>query len=360
MSIRDEMTADERAMPVRHYIDPGFVNHRLIETIVGKPGMKEIDRIVGLLPELPDHLRRLRVAHIYTRVALGFCEALSVPSLRDLLAQGRGRLFCSTERLRPVEGAYRTCRLIVPVIVDGDIDYQVTLEFGTEHICSDTLKMELEQGATLSIIAAALDLRGSAVTFRPLILGLPWLEIDDHSWTDRIVWWGHEFYENFVEDFDEFERVRDEATPTQEETAVMERITEKAFKTCLTEILGEKARNDWGGEASDHYTAHLHLQGRPITGAFLLKGPARFAPMTLNHLGKNNDQIYRLAQEPADVLFVQHCHEITPAVRATLRAFAVQPSRPRRYCLVDGRDSLRLLRSYGKVDRALELSKDGV
>jgi len=30
-----------------------------------------------------------------------------------------------------------------------------------------------------------------------------------------------------------------------------------------------------------------------MTAAFLLKGPARFAPMGLNHLGKNNDQIVR-------------------------------------------------------------------
>jgi hypothetical protein len=75
--------------------------------------------------------------------------------------------------------------------------------------------------------------------------------------------------------------------------------------------------------------------------------------MSLNHLGKNNDQIYRLSQEPANVLFVQHCHDILPAVRATLRAFAVQPGKPRRYCLIDGRDSLRLLRAYGMLDKAL-------
>jgi len=30
-----------------------------------------------------------------------------------------------------------------------------------------------------------------------------------------------------------------------------------------------------------------------MTAAFLLKGPARFVPMGLNHLGKNNDQIVR-------------------------------------------------------------------
>jgi hypothetical protein len=113
---------------------------------------------------------------------------------------------------------------------------------------------------------------------------------------------------------------------------------------------------DWGGEQADHYSAHLHLDGRPTTAGFLFKGPARFRPMGLNSLGKNNDQIYRLAQLPANLLVVQHCHEILPPVRATLRAFAVQPGNPRRYCLMDGRDSLRLLRAYNKLDRARELS----
>jgi hypothetical protein len=137
----------------------------------------------------------------------------------------------------------------------------------------------------------------------------------------------------------------------------MSRISEAAFKQCLAEILGDSITRDWGGERSDHYAAHLHLQGKRVTAAFLLKGPARFRRMTLNSLGKQNDQIYRLAQEPAEVLVVQHCHDITTPVRATLRAFAVQPCRVRRYCLIDGRDSLRLLNAYGKVARALELSK---
>jgi hypothetical protein len=49
-------------------------------------------------------------------------------------------------------------------------------------------------------------------------------------------------------------------------------------------------------------SAHVHLGERRTTAAFLLKGPAggkKFAPMRLNHLGRNNDQIYRLAQESA-------------------------------------------------------------
>jgi hypothetical protein len=106
----------------------------------------------------------------------------------------------------------------------------------------------------------------------------------------------------------------------------MRQITGSAFKTCLAEILGDTTRADWGGEMSDHFAAHLHLCGKRTTAAFVLKGPGNgFSPMTLRNLGKNSDQIYRLAQEPAQLLVVQHCHDITAAVRETLRAFAVQP-----------------------------------
>jgi hypothetical protein len=164
----------------------------------------------------------------------------------------------------------------------------------------------------------------------------------------------YDFYEVFVEDVDEFSAVRE--VPTPSDFSVMEGISESAFKACLGEILGDATGKDWGGEISDHFAAHVHLGGKATTAAFLLKEPARFAPMGLNHLGKNNDQIFRLAQEPAQLLVVQHAHEITTPVRGTLRAFAVQPGAPRRYCLIDGRDSLRLLTAYDKVERAMELS----
>jgi hypothetical protein len=172
------------------------------------------------------------------------------------------------------------------------------------------------------------------------------------------MWWAHDFFENFVEDFKEFSKVKDFEKPTSLEP--MKNISEFAFKSCLAEILGDETTKDWGGEQSDHYTAHLHLGERRVTGAFVLKGPAKFSPMKLNHLGKNNDQIYRLAQEPADVLFVQHSHEITAPVRATLRAFSVQPGSARRYCLIDGRDSLWLLNAYGLYQKALDLSSGNV
>ncbi len=193
------------------------------------------------------------------------------------------------------------------------------------------------------------------VVFEPIVMGFPWLvEKGEHPAFD-IMWYGDTFYEHIVDDFDEFSRVV--TVPTPSSPTRMKVISEHAFKTCLAELLGDDAEKDWGGEQCDYYSAHVHLKGRRVTAAFVLKGPADFRPMALNHLGKNNDQIVRLSHAPADVLFVQHAHDITAPVRETLRAFAVQPSRPRRYCLMDGRDSLRLLDAYGFYDKALAMSK---
>ena len=87
-----------------------------------------------------------------------------------------------------------------------------------------------------------------------------------------------------------------------------------------------------------------------ISTAFAFKGPAKFHPMTVADLGKNGDQINRLFSEPADLLVLQHCQGITPAVRGMMRAFAQQMGNPRLFCLIDGYDTLRLLQAYGKCN----------
>ena len=356
--IREDLSIEERSLDVGHYIDPGFVNYRLIETVLGEKGMEEINRRISLLPDDPEWLRKTKTGHIYTRIMLAFCKVVEIPTLGELLFKGKGRMFCSTEELVAVEGVYEKSRLTVPIKTKGDYGYEVFLEFGTEHIHSDTLKTELDQGNTLSIIAVNPKADGKSLTFQPLIIGSPWLEIDNPDWKSKIIWWGYEYYEHFIEDIDEFSECRKIPMPTVEDAKIMKQISENAFKHSLAKILGDGTVKDWGGEMSDHFSSHFHLNGKRVKAAFLLKGPANFTTMSLNHLGKNNDQIYRLSKEPADLLVVQHSHDISPAVQETLRAFAVQPSNPRRYMLIDGRDSLRLLKAYDLLDFALEMSKN--
>jgi len=315
--------------------------------------MQYVDDAIGRLPPMAEWEREVRIDHVYTEAMLKFCAALGIPPLGELLSSESGRIFCSTESLAPSHDLPQEGRAISVWVRNVNLEHQVEFHYSTRHVRSDTLRSDLREGAVVSIVAELHAQTPEALVFRPLVMGAPWLDAGQGQPDFEVTWWAHDFFENFVEDIDEFSRVRDVPTPPSPDA--MRQVTEAAFKTCLARILGDAVPHDWGGEQSDYYCAHLHLNGRPATAAFLLKGPAHFAPMGLNHLGKNNDQIVRLAREPADMLVVQHCHDILPPVRDTLRAFAVQPSRPRRYCLIDGRDSLRLLQAYDLYDCAVAM-----
>jgi hypothetical protein len=359
LHLRENLTSEQRTADMRLTIDPGFVHYRKIETLIGPTSMAHVDHEIARLPELPDGLRRQRINHIYKNMLLTFCEKYEARTLGEVLSARRGTLFCSTEQLLPAPDVYGSERAVSRVLVPGVDDLMVELHYSTSHISSDTTRSELAEGETMSVVAELHATRDGKVIFYPLLMGAPWLYSDaEISPVPSPEWESYGFFENFIEDFTEFDKVKAVAIP--EDFEVMKNITEGAFKQCLGEILNDSTRKDWGGETSDHFTSHLHLGGRRTTAAFALKGPGSgFKPMGLNHLGKNNDQIYRLAQEPAELLVVQHCHEILPPVRATLRAFAVRPGNPRRYCLIDGRDSLQILMAYDKLEHALELSKAG-
>jgi len=353
---RTKHTSEWRAGDVRHTIDPGFVHFRKIQTILGERGMQIVDeRIRSLPPELPDFQRQIRIQHIYSGTMLDWCAVNGVRTLGDVLAKRNGRIFCSNVQLGPCAYLFTQERATNEIVLDSNYAARVELRYSTRHIFGDTPRERLRDGGfVFSVIAELSQVEEETVVFDPVVMGAPWLEVDERGPYQSIEWYAAQFYEHYVEDFDEFAKVRDVTEPLSPQP--MSAVSEAAFKVCLAEILGDVAQKDWGGETSDYYTSHVRLQGRRVTAAFLLKGPARFEPMGLNNLGKNNDQIVRLASEPADVLIVQHCHDILPAVRQTLRAFAVQPGRPRRYCLIDGRDSLRLLMGYGLYEKAVKLS----
>lgn len=354
MTTRDSLTSEQRSTSLIHTIDPGFVHHRKIETILGPSNMMIVDERIKSLPDLPEWQRRVRIDHIYTQALLIVCNKTEIRPLQDILATRTGHMFCSTERLLPCPDIYDIERAVS--VWAGNYLRQVEFHYSTRHIASETLRSRLYSGEIFSIVALLHSIDDSKVIFDPLVMGFPWLEAGEAKPNFDIMWFGYDFFENFVEDFDEFSKVNDIPVPPNSEP--MKDISELAFKKCLAKMLGDSSNKDWGGEASDYYSAHLHMKGQRLKAAFLLKGPHDFRPMSLNHLGKNNDQIVRLSHEPANILFVQHCHDISPPVRETLRAFAVQPSNPRRFCLIDGRDSLRLLYAYNMYEEALSITKE--
>lgn len=150
---------------------------------------------------------------------------------------------------------------------------------------------------------------------------------------------------------DQFSSIDPHWMPSKTEFQLMREVPEQKVKETIAAMLGEvHVPADWGGEESDLYSGALLVDGQRRTGAFLLKGPARFHPMTMRDLGKNGDQVYRLFNPPADIYVVQHCHTIGPAVRKTVEAFALHRSfvAPCRFMFIDGYDTARLLRAAGE------------
>jgi hypothetical protein len=123
-------------------------------------------------------------------------------------------------------------------------------------------------------------------------------------------------------------------------------VPETKVKHAIAGLIGESyVPKDWGGERSDLYTPRVFARGRQISSAWLFKGPGFPRAMTIAALGKNGDQIDRLFTESAELLVLQHCHEITPAVAGMMDAYAHDVRRLRSFMILDGADTGRILKS---------------
>lgn len=128
-------------------------------------------------------------------------------------------------------------------------------------------------------------------------------------------------------------------------------LREEATKLGILDILKERGTfKDWGGERNDFLTDKLRVGGSRRMSAFALKGPSKTGVLTPGKMGKNGDQIQRLARSPAHVLFVQYHGQIGDSVREQLETFAqlksVMEGRKVWYGLIDGADTARLVAAY--------------
>ena len=91
---REKLTAAERALTLHHTIDPGFVNQRLVQSVLGDAGTGVIDEMIRDLPPMPDWMRVTRINHIYKNITLKFCEVNGIRTLGEVIHDHKGRMFC--------------------------------------------------------------------------------------------------------------------------------------------------------------------------------------------------------------------------------------------------------------------------
>lgn len=344
----EHVPAEIRDGDFYHHIDMGFLNRRLAFTAVGPDGA-EIYRQNAATED--GHMARLGNDHLLVTILIDRCEIDEAPTLIEALeSRSTKGVFRSTERLAPCPDIGTLDRVEQRILLDVDFEKPVFLVYHTSHIVADTGKLALrkgfEGGCVESIIGSLHD-RGDRWEVEPIVMGAPWFEHPRNGKaSDSLMWLGRDFGELLAEDIDQFANLQSATVSDADEWMdVMRAMPEAEVKGRLASLLGEPVKADWGGETNDLYSAHVQVGGRRRTAAFLLKGPTNFREMTLDMCGKRADQVLRLTKSGADISIVQHSHQIGEAVRETLRALVVKPGRPRKYCLIDGQTTYRILKA---------------
>lgn len=229
-------------------------------------------------------------------------------------------------------------------LTTGDCEVSIRGRFNAARVTSDSSLANLSRQYHAFVAAFVRDVTPDEVTIRPVVIadrgnnvagGMTQLRDDLRVWPQSV---------------DAFKDVDFGARLAKKDLDVLRDVPEETVKVALLDILGEpEVQKDWGGEQCDIWTDRIIIDGGRHQAAFALKGPAKFHPMTVADLGKNGDQIARLAQTAADLLVVQHCHTIKPEVVEMLRTYAMKPGHVRRYMVLNGYDTLQILKHFGKV-----------
>lgn len=341
------MPSNYRLADFFSHIDMGFLNRRLAISALGPVRQHFIDH------QRPgsDHMTQLGNDHLLVTMLIDVFSELKAPTLADALTLGHPRhVFMSTERLEACPDVYTSLRVSHGVHLEFDYGKPVRVAYHTSHIVSDTGRMTLAEGYGRGYRQAILGLlhdRGDQFEIEPIVIGAPWLDHPRNEGGSQAVWVGRDYGEILAEDIEEFAAMATvNVADAHEWMSVMERVPEAHVKQSIAKLLNEPVKADWGGEENDHFSSNVTLVGRKRTAAFLLKGPTKFKEMTPAMCGKNGDQIYRLSNSGAEISVVQHSHLVGPAVRETARAFTVQPGRSRKFCIMDGQATYRLLKAY--------------
>ena len=158
--------------------------------------------------------------------------------------------------------------------------------------------------------------------------------------------------ELFVEDIDSFSDTRN-VQPKEIQALLPLDLSEDEIQAFFEEIIGENFhQEDWRGELNDLVTSQVKVSGKRIRAAFLLKGSGTRGKLTIAKCGKNGDQILRLVEAPVDLYVIQHIGEIDQRVIYDLRSkiqLKVSESQKCQMCILDGTDTARILRAYGKI-----------
>jgi len=339
-------------------IDTVFLHQKLVLQILDSQNREILERKLTNSVNYTDDLKDIYINTTFTDGVISYLVKNKTLSLEERLVKGEtlklGELiwFENDFYFKGIGKAYDDFR---KGISPAYSEFHITLErfnklstkgkFNFEHTFGNSALDRLSGHKNKFIFAYIDEIKDNEIVLRPIIIG-------DKILTNEIIkQFDTSSLKVNIEDIDELKEVASISYNDKSlDLNIHKSIPEKDIKKWFAEILNEKnVTKDWGGETSDLVTSHIHVMGKRLSGAFALKGPSKFHPMSIKDLGKNGDQIVRLFNEPADLLILQHCHYIKSETCKTMEAFASRFDNIRRYCIIDGIDTLRILKAYGKI-----------
>ena len=318
--------------------------------------------LISALSEESDFLQKVQHRVNQTKVIIAWMRQNNIEPLEKLILENRlkeGLFFTHHtdfyfKGLSEIMMALNKGKIIVkPACGYAKLNHwkkgaRVTFDFHHEHLTSNSAWSALAGHQRMFLLGLIQDIKDNQIKAIPYVVGNIVLNgFTSIEWAENF--WG-EYREVHINRIDNFSAVKDyNPRFTKQSLQALKDIPEKDIKQAFAEIINEPhIPRDWGGESSDLFSSHVMIDGERISTAFAFKGPAKFHPMKMKDLGKNGDQICRLYDEPANLLVLQHCHEITNPVRNNMRAYAQQVGNLRLFCLIDGYDTLRILKAYKK------------
>ena len=340
-----------------------FISQKRLSEVLTPDALPYAARTFSFADRKSDGMLRRQVLTAYEDAAIDWLSSAQLPTLGELLMEGKaaqGQFFThigpffgrNTQEadMRYEEGKPLKKETILWTKLDGFGEGRtLTVQVHPENYTTRSASVEMAGKKRLFMVGRLTDCDEKEMRAQAYIIGHLHEEPRPSKPTiDRFNLLPQQM-EVFPPTVDNFSKAQDEGMPNAAEFKRLLEIPETDIKNAFAEIIGELfVPKDWGGEMSDLVSTQVRLYGQQVSTAFAFKGPAKGKKMTMADLGKNGDQISRLYSEPTDFVVLQHCHGVTSAVRDHMRAFSTRIWRLRPFCIIDGADTVRILRAYKK------------
>jgi len=343
-----ELSAAERSLDPHLHVEPAFIN---LATCLKLFGAYFRDYYMGRTIKEGTPYAQVFNDHLLSTLALDLARDREIITLGEALADPvPGQLCCSTENLAGMVETPEGGRVRVPVNLPYPQQRRVFLRFDPDFFLTEQNR-ELYGGSVRAAVLAQIDIvKADELVINPLVMGTPsFTHFRNDETTLDYSDLADDWFETFATDIAEFG-----GEP-------MEPVPEAQWRAALEPLEGadiiEHLRHITVGLVADEtlqppmVACGLHLSGAgeaEIPAALVIAGEGD-GVLTSADLRAPPDRLMALAATPAELWVVIHGGTMDPQIRETVRALAVRPHAPRRYCLVDGAEVHRILKAHGRI-----------